>query len=293
MTIFSNVAKSFLIDAITAQIKRSIEKDTPPPKLFTYFLPERNKDLAYLKRACLHTLKNTISELPEEGNDLTFTRTLLFYLEDCKTQVEQAALNSNHAPGTTEALLEHLIKFIKLFHKKAISLMLTDEAHTDDAFAYFSTVIASYHAKRIVDHKTEVSFFQSTLENPSLTPIIAFQKNLDDIVNQTYMNARRNLEKQGQTDTAHYMQVKTELGLLCIEFLALKLDKMLSEYSHSLYASFLPYYLSDYLKHAQRLTQSQNTTLSFKEDIADDFTLYATSPDTDKMSPGVGTQPMG
>ena len=285
MTIFSHVAKSFLNDALAAQIKSSIEKDAPRAIVVSFFIPERDNELARIKREFLLGLKNSISTLPEGDNDLAVKRGLLLSLRGCKREVAAEALSKNYAPGSTEALLEHLDKFVTSFHKKCESLLLTDQPHDEDVFAHYSIVVASYHAKRIIDSKTQASLFQSAIENPSLTPIIAFQKKLDNIVNTNYVDARRNLERQDQTEATHYMRVKNELGVLCIEFLKLKLDNMLSEYSLSIYAPFLPHYLNEYLNDAQRATQSHSSSTSFTEDVDDDddFILYATSASTDAI----------
>ena len=152
---------------------------------------------------------------------------------------------------------------------------MTDQRTEENPFSHFSTAIAFYHAKRMMESKTQPGVLQSALENPSLTPIIEFQKKLDAIVNQTYINARRNLEKQDQTDLARYTQIKAEMGVLCLDYLALKHDKMHADYALTFYAPFLPQYLREYLTQAQSVIQIQSPSVSFTEAIDDDdYTIY-------------------
>ncbi len=276
MTIFSNVVKLFLIDALNEQIKRSSEKDVPPPSFFVYLAPKRDTELALIKRVFLQQLITTINSLPDQPSDLETANVLLQGLYGCKTSVDTAASNKNHAHGTTEVLLEHLINFVKVFYKRISTLTLNDQADEKDTFSHFSTVIASYHAKRIMDSKIQPGILQSTLSNPAITSIIAFEKELDAFVSNTYLIARRNLEQQNTTDITHYSRIKAELGILCIQLLELTHDKMHAQYHLCFYASYLPRYLSDYLAHAQQATQSRIPSVSFTDALdEDDFSLFA------------------
>ena len=280
MTIFSKVLKSFLTNALNEQLKSSVEKDAPPPGFFVYIAPKRDTELALSKRVLLQGLVETISLLSDQTNDLETANTLLRCLYNCKANVDTTASNKNHAPGTTEAILEHLINFVKVFYKRTSQLELNDQVDEKDTFSHFSTVIASYHARRIIDSKTQPGLLQSTLANPAITPIIAFEKELDNLVSSTYLKARRNLEHQSKTDMTHYTQIKDELGIMCIQLLGLTHDKMHSNYKLCFYSSFLPHYLSDYLAHAQQVTQHQDPSIPIAEafgedDDEDDFALFA------------------
>lgn len=254
MTIFSLVLKPFILDALKAKIENSQKKDIPPSDLssnfISMFIPKRDTDLSREKQRLLIELVEQIENYYRDNtdnSDLKMTQVLMFYINQCRNQIDGERKKRSREPGTTDTLLEQLLKFVEQFHRKSTQFQLIDRADDQKAFALFLIAISSYCAQEIMD-KVTCTPARNAFEHPTLSPIIRFRDTLNEQVHANLKFAFKNIDNLKKNSTE---DIKNELGELLINHLILVHEKLHETYRFTPSSVPLPRYLGEYLTKAQ------------------------------------------
>lgn len=272
MTILIQVIKENLISALNEQIdslnaKAKSKEETSWTSSF--FSASYNKDLAKSKCLILRGLRKFITSMDEKETDIATIKYLCVYIRAYKQKVESESQKYNFSPGSTEAMLDRLVRFSDNFYQKAKELRLLDIENANGAFAHYAKAVSLYHARRIMDD-CHPSVLKAVRNNPYITSINAFHQAVDTSVNEKFLLACRNMDGQKQYEQANYSTIKNELGSLCIEFLIFKYERLRKDYSLGNFM-MIPDYLNDYLSAAQTAViedqTTDNTSLFTEEDL--------------------------
>ena len=277
MTIFIQVAKIFLIEAISDQIKESASKD------LSFFSGPRDLELAKAKRQYLSMLQKAISGINEKATDRESATQLLLYIRTSKNKIKIKKKKKNHSFGTSGKTIDLLLKFVDRFYLKAKELRLIDRPDDSGAFAHFTKSVTLYHARRIRDDLF-VSSVEELLKNPYVNSINEFHQASDSCVNRMFAFACQTLSELQTTEPSRYLKGKNELGLFCIRTLLLEHDKLHRDFYISSWLALMPYYLGEYLNNAQQAVIDDKTTCElplFTSEDVDDFGLDFSNDECD------------
>ncbi len=258
MTIFLQVTKHFIIQAIDAQISLLLTKDARADNFL--FKNSRDLTLSAAKRSQFETLKKSVHETASAASDLDTAKQLIHQLRTSLIAMQSTSQSFNHLTGTSEETLTSMIDFVISFYKKSKQLKLIDQPLPIVETDYFAFILllracAFYSARRIFD-EPKAQTLQSWLHNPNLTPINSFHTELDNKINKklfllwsmveklapddpTTLSIKNNAAEEAMEDLLTYHQITHQKY-------AMSLGKLLKP---------LPTYLEDYLNEAYRIMQ--------------------------------------
>ena len=205
--------------------------------------------------------------MDEKETDLATIKNLCTYIRAYKQRIELESQKHNYSPGTTEAMLERLVRFSDTFYQKGNELRLLDIANTNGAFAHFTKAVSLYHARRIMDD-CRPKVLQGLFENPRVSSINAFHQAVDASVNTIFLFACQNLDAQKILDEEAAIANKNAMGSFCVQYLIYEHEKLYGDYTVMGFR-MLPNYLKDYLVAAQTAViddQTTNNTLLFTDE---------------------------
>lgn len=253
MTIFIQVVKDFLIKELNDQITKS-RKNNTEPGLFGISLRRRDTTLSETKIHHLQTLITAINS-PDSETDQMSINQLCVKLEECKKAIAKASADQSHLPGSTEALLTQLMRFLTDFYATASELRLIDKLESDGTFTRFLKAICTYYAHQtLYTLRAAESTLTQIIEHPILTNIVPLHQALDAAIKDLLLKGYKNLENQIKKNRTLYSEIEDDLGQVYIDLLIFRCDKLSAEYTVAGTVSSLPPYLKKCLTEANCAT---------------------------------------
>lgn len=167
MTIFLEIAKQYLKEALTITTEKSVQADNSIWNIFGGMVGlGRDPAISASKRGTVMRCLIDVDIIVNQTNDNKTYLALSEMLENSMQKATEESERGGFPTGLTEAGVTDAASMLKGLYKKFVSMDLTDVQNDNDPFNVFRYYAACYLAKKLVDDRKDSGLIKHLANDP-------------------------------------------------------------------------------------------------------------------------------
>ncbi|ASQ47372.1 hypothetical protein [Legionella clemsonensis] len=182
MTIFLDITKPILKEAITAIRDKSVSADKSTANtLLNWISLGRDGELSKSKRDLADELLIKLHDLQHKEDDAATFEALKNLLLECKKEAAKKSREKNYGEGKFGPRMQKVILLLENLYEKLKEAKITDTPHDNEPLNCFRFYAARYYAQKIHDSHN-ISAFGRFLQNPKLTYFVKLAEEKEALI---------------------------------------------------------------------------------------------------------------